>query len=84
MDDAFHIISLNPNYSIADDQFKLDFVASHELKYLQVFNPENGEGVAIEPMSCNVDVLNNGDNLVELGSKEHWSAQFKIAFTLAD
>ncbi|MEQ8238759.1 MAG: aldose 1-epimerase [Cyclobacteriaceae bacterium] len=84
MDDAFHIVGLEPIYSITDGQFKLDFEASQELKYLQVFNPENDEGVAVEPMSCNVDVLNNGDGLVTLVPKERWSAQFKIVLSLVD
>jgi aldose 1-epimerase len=81
MDHGFHIADLIPKYAISDGFFKLDFEAGDKLEYLQIFNPKNDEGVAIEPMSCNVDAFNNKDGLVALESGETWSSHFAINFS---
>lgn len=46
--------------------------------FIQVFTPEDGSSVAIEPMTCNIDALNNGEGKIILGPKEHWSAKFGV------
>lgn len=47
-------------------------------EYLQVFTPKEKTSVAIEPMTCNIDALNNGEGLRILAPQEHWKVSFGI------
>lgn len=46
--------------------------------YLQVFTPNENTSVAIEPMTCNIDALNNGEGLKILAPQEHWKMSFGV------
>lgn len=43
---------------------------SNAFKYLQLYHNPGSDSIAMEPMSCNVDALNNGQGLVVLESGE--------------
>ena len=47
--------------------------------FIQVFTPDDQRTLAIEPMTCNIDALNNGDGLSILQPGEAWSAQFGVS-----
>ena len=37
-----------------------------KFNYIQIFTPPHRKSIAIEPMTCNIDALNNGDGLITL------------------
>ncbi len=47
-------------------------------KYLQIYTPPHRKAIAIEPMSCPADALNNGDGLLILAPNETWTASWGI------
>lgn len=47
-----------------------------KFNYIQLFTPPNRKALAIEPMTCNVNAMNNGDGLVRLKSGEEVEATF--------
>jgi len=47
-------------------------------KYFQLFNHPQGTGFAIEPMTCNIDALNNGEGMVLLYAGEILDTCFQI------
>lgn len=58
--------------------FRLDFDVSDDMKYLQLFTPDGGETIAVEPMTCNVNAFNNEEGLKILGAGEHYSCEASI------
>lgn len=51
-----------------------------QFPYVQLFTPEDRKTFAIEPMTCNIDALNNRDGLIELNIGEEWFGCFGLAF----
>lgn len=51
---------------------------SQTFPFFQVFTPPHRQSIALEPMSCNVDALNNGQGLVSLPAGETWQGRMKI------
>lgn len=51
-------------------------VPAAQFPYFQVFTPPQRASVAFEPMTCNVDALNNGDGLEVLAAGAHWAGTF--------
>ncbi len=50
----------------------------NQFPFFQVFTPPARNSIAIEPMTCNVDVFHNREGLVELPAGENWTVQFKL------
>lgn len=48
------------------------------LNYLMIYTPATRKSVAIEPMSCNINALNNGDGLTVLALAEQISGEIRI------
>lgn len=46
--------------------------------YFQIYTPDDRKTIAIEPMTCNVDALNNGDGLWVLSAGEARTVQFGV------
>jgi aldose 1-epimerase len=46
--------------------------------YFQIFTPPHRESIAIEPMTCNIDALNNGEGLRVLGPYRTWGSRFSV------
>jgi aldose 1-epimerase len=57
--------------SYADGQ-KLEVWQDDQFRYLQVYTPDDESSIAIEPMTCNIDALNNGDGLKVLEPGNDW------------
>jgi len=47
-------------------------------KYYQLFNHPDGAGFAVEPMTCNIDALNNEEGLITLAPGEQVQHEFQI------
>ena len=47
-------------------------------EYLQLFHPKDSSSIAIEPMTCNVDALNNGEGLLLLESGGKSTYEFSV------
>ena len=53
--------------------------SARQFPYFQVFTPPHRESVALEPMSCNVNALNNHEGLVALAPDKEWKAKVEVA-----
>ncbi|HOJ63478.1 MAG TPA: aldose 1-epimerase [Spirochaetota bacterium] len=55
-----------------EDDIKINIYENNgdKLKYFQIYTPPNRNSIAIEPMSCNIDVFNNKDGLKILKENE--------------
>jgi aldose 1-epimerase len=65
--------------SLQSDKQKLTLV-SHAagFPYFQVFTPPHRESVALEPMTCNVDALNNQDGIKVIEPGGIWKERFYL------
>lgn len=61
-----------------DSRIELEVWQDHQFPFLQVFTPEDDLTVALEPMTCNIDALNNGEGLLVLTPGEAWSGSFGL------
>jgi aldose 1-epimerase len=50
--------------------------------FFQVFTPPHRTSVALEPMTCNVNALNNGDGLRLLAAGQSWEASFRCQLSV--
>ncbi|MBC7777875.1 MAG: aldose 1-epimerase [Phycisphaerae bacterium] len=53
-----------------------------EFPFFQVFTPPHRESIALEPMSCNVDVFNNQQGLVSLAPEEVWKGKMSLQYQM--
>lgn len=53
-----------------------------EFPFFQVFTPPHRESIALEPMTCNVDVFNNLQGLVSLDPEEVWKGKMSLEYRL--
>lgn len=53
-----------------------------KFNYLQIFTPPYRTSIALEPMTCNVDALNNGDGLIVLAPEETTRARFGVKYSV--
>jgi len=63
------------------DALRVSFRASDSLSYLQLFTPDGGETIAIEPMTCNVNAFNNQEGLLTLEPGDSFDCEVKIELT---
>ena len=73
-----HFYNKSKSESLYIEQSSIDF------PFLVVFAPENGNCVAIEPMSANTDAFNTGDGLRILSPGENFDSTVKIWYAKAD
>jgi aldose 1-epimerase len=83
MDTCFLIRNKNKTYklSLQNTKNKLTLVSSGtRFPYYQVFTPPHRNSIALEPMTCNIDALNNqeGIKIIEAGS--HWKERFYLEY----
>lgn len=76
------------------DNFTLDYkgqnghirywqeLGKDRFNFVQLFTPPERQSLAVEPMTCNVDALNNEEGLKVLQPKEAMSASFGLSYTL--
>lgn len=53
---------------------------ANQFPFFQVFTPPHRESIALEPMTCNIDVLNNHEGLTALGSHDRWTGKLWIVY----
>jgi aldose 1-epimerase len=51
-----------------------------QFPFFQVFTPPHRESIALEPMTCNVDVFNNKHGLVSLAPDKSWKAKMGLQY----
>jgi aldose 1-epimerase len=56
--------------------------AVKQFPYFQVFTPPHRESIALEPMTCNIDALNNGQGLISLLPDEKWKGKMEVAYAI--
>lgn len=54
--------------------------AAKEFPFFQVFTPPHRESIALEPMTCNVDALNNQQGLISLAPEDIWKGKIETAY----
>ncbi|MEY3248396.1 MAG: hypothetical protein RL742_439 [Bacteroidota bacterium] len=82
LDTCFRVTESNPLYHIqlCGHTHQLTLTASASLfPYFQVFTPPHRNSIALEPMTCNVDALNNGQGRIELPAGGDWAGAVRIA-----
>ena len=78
-DDGFSL--LEPTCSLETHDYTLELRFDTESEpYLQIYTPERRKSIAIEPMTCITDALNNGIGLEALdpGEVYQWSIEMKV------
>jgi len=53
-----------------------------EFPFFQVFTPPHRESIALEPMTCNVDVFNNLQGLVRIEPEEVWKGKMGLQYSV--
>ncbi len=53
-------------------------MGNRQFNYVQVYTPADRKSVAIEPMTANVDCLNNQEGLITLLANEDWTSHFGV------
>jgi aldose 1-epimerase len=85
-DNCFFVTDTKSTYrlSLQSEKQKLTMVGSAtSFPYFQVFTPPHRESVAIEPMTGNVDVLNNKNGLKVLEPGGIWKERFYLEWKKA-
>jgi len=78
-DDGFTLDEPTCSLETPDYKLSLQFDTGSE-PYLQIYTPEHRKSIALEPMTCITDALNNGIGLEALdpGQDYQWSIQMKV------
>lgn len=79
LDDAFTVDYRPVAYTLSKQDLNIHFQVSESLNFLQVFTPEGGDAVAIEPMTCNINMLNNHDGMRLLAPAEAFECTIDVS-----
>lgn len=60
------------------DGSQLEVWQDENQPFVQVFTPEDGRTIAIEPMTCGINALNSGEGLKHLSPGESWAFEFGL------
>jgi len=66
------------SYLQIEDDKRLEIWQDDAFGFIQVFTPGDRQSVAIEPMTGNIDALNNGEGLKILAPEEVWPLSFGV------
>ncbi len=79
-DDGFTLEEATSIFETPDYTVSMNFDSGSE-PFLQIYTPEDRNSIAIEPMTCLTDALNNGIGLEALdpGQSYQWSIEMKVA-----
>ncbi|MCC6459657.1 MAG: hypothetical protein IT260_04235 [Saprospiraceae bacterium] len=83
LDNCFVVEEGHPLYhlTLRGGGHSLALVASSSLfPYFQVFTPPARDSIALEPMTGNVNVFQNGDGLVTVPAAGDWTASFRLEY----
>lgn len=80
LDDCFKLIEKTKGLFILKDPNTKNAleISSKNLTYFQLYTPANRKSIAIEPMSCPPNVLNNGLDLLKIKPKEKYKFVWSI------
>lgn len=80
LDTCFELLEKDGAETIlqVNDQNSINIWQDGAFGFIQVFTHPNDQCVAIEPMTCNIDALNNGDGLKVLAPNEEWQMSFGV------
>jgi len=79
LDNAYLLKELPNQYQLETNKgHVLRFNVSDDLAYLQLFTPDGGETIAIEPMTCNVNAFNNQEGLKTLEPGQSYNCKVEI------
>ncbi len=83
LDNCFKFGKATGNYQLnleGEGQTLTMKASAAEFPFFQVFTPPHRESIALEPMSCNVDVFNNLQGLVSLEPEEIWKGKMSVGY----
>lgn len=70
------------HHLLSDGETTLDVWAGKDFRWAQVFTPDDltgrGRAVAIEPMTCPMDALNSGTDLITIDPGAQWTGNWGI------
>ena len=82
-DNCFAYTGNEHSYAIAlagtAGQLQLDLEAE-SFPFFQLYTPDGRESIAVEPMSCNINALQNHEGLVHLAPNGTWQATIQATF----
>ena len=82
LDDGFVLEDPAFEFDVPEYKFNLQFSSPPPNSYLQAYIPENRKSIALEPLTCVPNCLNNGIGLQEIQSKNtfSWKVQMNFQF----
>ena len=70
---------INTTKLFFSDDAVLEIWQDEHHPYVQIFTPDDGQTMAIEPMTCSINALGTGVGTKVLETKEAWSFQFGVS-----
>jgi len=80
LDDGFNLKEPYFKFKSPDYTFDLQFSSTQPNSYLQAYIPEHRKSIALEPLTCVPNCLNNGIGLQELEPGEHYLWKIQMQF----
>ncbi len=83
IDNCFLVQEDHPLYhlTLQGGGHSLAVAASRSLfPFFQVFTPPDRQSIALEPMTCNVNAFQSGDNLQTVPAAGDWTAAFRLEY----
>ena len=81
LDNAYELTGEKTYVLKGPENLRILFRPSDSLSYLQLFTPDGGETIAIEPMTCNVNAFNNQEGLLTLEPSDSYDCEVQIELT---
>ncbi len=84
LDSCFYSIQKQEKYTTQltySDGSVLEVWQDHQHRYTQIYTPDDGKTIAIEPMTGNVNALNNGDGLSLIKPQESLHLNFGVTLS---
>lgn len=80
LDDCFIAEESKVSYKTDEYDIKIDFSSDKPNSFLQFYTPETRDCIAIEPMTCAPNSVNNKNGLLTLLPKEKYNWNINLAF----
>ena len=83
LDTCFHYAKPTGSYQVTlegEGQTLSMKASAAEFPFFQVFTPPHRESIALEPMSCNVNMFNNLQGFVSLEPEEVWKGKMSLGY----
>ncbi len=80
LDDCFITKESNVSFKTDEYDINIDFSSKTPNSFLQFYTPDTRDCIAIEPMTCAPNSVNNKDGLLTLAPKENYSWNISLNF----